>query len=103
MAQKACRFCGLKHPEGRGDRTDGWLYECVKKLGAEVKRLKKLEESACLAGGCGDCETCLAHNERALKKARENCTHPKPHREVMTGEGNTVYCRECGKLLEDSK
>jgi len=103
MAQKTCTTCGLKHPERSKNGVSTWLYECVKALGSELKRLKKKEEEACLAGGCGDCETCLAHNERMLKKARASCTHPKPYREVMTGEGNTVYCRECGKLLEDSK
>jgi hypothetical protein len=44
MAQKACRFCGLKHPAGKDGQDDGWLYECVKALGAKVQELeRKLE------------------------------------------------------------
>jgi hypothetical protein len=32
----------MKHPAGRKGQADGWLYECVKKLGAEVRNMKSI-------------------------------------------------------------
>jgi hypothetical protein len=59
-------------------------------------------------GGCTDRFPCKnpmlrwVHSSSCREYTKATCPHDVK-RQSMTGEGNTIYCRRCGKMLEDSK